>query len=117
MVHLTTFGAVTLKSDHGPLARTALRRLPLALLALVAASGSHGVSRDKALAFLWPERDLTHGRNCLKQVIFVLRHHVGRELFLPDCGTLRLDPLAITVDCVVFERAHESRDHRRVVDL
>jgi DNA-binding SARP family transcriptional activator len=117
MFRLTTFGAVALESDHGPLARAALRRLPLALLAFAGAAGRHGVSRDKVLAFLWPERDLTHARNCLKQVLFVLRHELGRELFLPGGGTLRLDALVITADCAEFERAREGRDHRQMVDL
>jgi DNA-binding SARP family transcriptional activator len=117
MFRLTTFGAVALESDHGPLARAAVRRLPLALLAFVGAAGVHGVSRDKVLAYFWPESDLAHARNCLKQVLFVLRHDLGCELFLPGCGTLRLNPAVLTIDCAEFERADDARAYRQMAEL
>jgi hypothetical protein len=46
--------------------------VPLALLALVAGHGDQGVSRDKLLAYLWPESDEARARNSLKQVLFGL---------------------------------------------
>ena len=103
-----TLGSLALERDQRPLAGAALRRRPLALLAFVAAS-PHGVSRDKVLAYLWPESDTKHARNCLRQTLFALRRSLGQELFLPGPSALRLDPELLTADCWDFEHALERR--------
>jgi DNA-binding SARP family transcriptional activator len=109
-------GALTLEGDQGPLQGVARRRRPLALLALIAASGSHGVSRDKVLAYLWPESDISHARNCLKQTLFALRRDLDHQLFLPETSTLRLDPQRLAVDRWEFECALDRRARREAVD-
>jgi DNA-binding SARP family transcriptional activator len=88
----------------------------MALLAFVAASGSHGVSRDKVLAYLWPESDTSHARNCLKQTLYALRRDLEHQLFLPGAAVLRLDPQRLAVDLWEFERALDRRAHREAVD-
>lgn len=72
MLHLTTLGGLALEHDDGPFVGVAVRRRPLALLAFAAAN-MHGTTRDKILAYFWPESDLAHARNCLKQTVFALR--------------------------------------------
>jgi DNA-binding SARP family transcriptional activator len=116
MLRLTMLGTLSMESDHGPPEGVARRRRPLALLAFIAASGSHGVSRDKVLAYLWPESDTGHARNCLKQTLFALRRDLGRQLFLPGASTLRLDPQRLAVDRWEFERALDRRARRDAVD-
>lgn len=116
MLHLTTLGALSLESDLGSAVGAALRRWPLALLALASAS-PHGLTRDKALAHLWPESDSAHARNCLKQTLFALRRDVGQELFLPGAYSLRIDGSAVEVDRWLFERAVESGRLREAADL
>ena len=116
MLHLTTLGALSLESDLGSAVGAALRRRPLALLALASAS-PHGLTRDKALAHLWPESDSAHARNCLKQTLFALRRDVGQELFLPGAYSLRIDGSAVEVDRWLFERAVESGRLREAADL
>jgi DNA-binding SARP family transcriptional activator len=116
MLHLTTLGALSLETDHGPSTGAALRRRPLALLALVS-GGAHGLTRDKVVAYLWPESDTAHARNCLKQTLFALRRDVDPDLFLPGAFSLRIDPSMIEVDRWRFERAVECGRLREAVDM
>jgi len=55
------------------------------VLALLAAAGRRGVSRDKVTAYLWPESDTGHARNLLKQACYALR----RDLHAPRCPRRR----------------------------
>jgi DNA-binding SARP family transcriptional activator len=116
MLHLITLGALSVESDLGPVAGAALRRRPLALLALASPS-PYGLTRDKALAYLWPESDTAHARNCLKQTLFALRRDVGEELFLPGGCSLRIDPGMVEVDRWGFGRALERGTLREAVDV
>jgi DNA-binding SARP family transcriptional activator len=116
MLHLTTLGALSLEGDLGPVTGAALRRRPLALLAL-ASTNPHGLSRDKALAHLWPESDTAHARNCLKQTLFALRRDIGQEIFLSGGCNLRIDPGKVVVDRWEFERAAERGRLLEAVDL
>src|SRR5262245_31321580 len=54
----------------------ATRRRPLALLALLAVAGSRGVSRDKIVAYLWPESDDERARNSLSQALTSLKREL-----------------------------------------
>jgi DNA-binding SARP family transcriptional activator len=53
MLRLRTFGGLALDPST-PLERVAVRRRPLVLLALLAAAGERGMSRDKITGYLWP---------------------------------------------------------------
>ena len=117
MLHLATLGGLALEGDRGPLAGAALRPRPLALLALVACAGLRGITRDKVMAYLWPDSDADHARNCLKQTLFALRHDLHRDPFLHGAAMLRLDPQAISGDCQEFLQALEQRDFRTAVEL
>src|SRR5437867_3877169 len=105
MLFLKTCGGLSVEVDGAPGTGAAQRRKTLALLALLAGAGSRGMSRDKLIAFLWPDSDAEHGRNLLKQACFALRRDLHTpELFL---GTLelRLNPAVITCDVQTFEDA------------
>ena len=117
MLRLKTLGGLAVEGDQVPLVAASVRRHRLALLAFVAAAGPRGTSRDKLLAYFWPESDTGHARNCLKQAMFALRHELRHDLFAPGASVLRLDPHAIAVDCWEFEHALERRALRDAVDL
>src|SRR5262245_7021734 len=57
VLRLRTFGGLTLARGSEDLTGAVTQRRRLALLALLAASGPAGMSRDKLLAYLWPESD------------------------------------------------------------
>jgi len=80
-------------------------RRPLALLALLAGGGSNGVSRERVLAYLWPERDEAHARNTLNQLLFALRRDTGQVEAVLGRTELRLNCEIISSDLDEFARA------------
>ena len=58
MFSLRLLGGLSLQGDRTTLTGPATQRHRLALLALLAVSGSRTLSRDKLIALLWPERDV-----------------------------------------------------------
>jgi DNA-binding SARP family transcriptional activator/tetratricopeptide (TPR) repeat protein len=109
MLRLTLLGGLSLERDDVLLDASAPRRRLLAILALLAGHRPHGLTRDKLLAFLWPESDTLHARNSLKQALYAIRHTIGIDV-LTACGdVIRLDPAAIQVDTWEFEAALSGR--------
>jgi DNA-binding SARP family transcriptional activator len=96
----------------------ASRRRLVAFLALVASHGIQGITRDKLLAYLWPESDTMHARNSLKQALFWLRRVLANPALIVATGDmLRLDPALIQVDAWDFEAALDRGDLREAVRL
>lgn len=109
MLHLKTFGGLSVSVNEAPGVGAAQQRKTLALLALLAA-GRNGLSRDKLVAYLWPEADAEHARGLLKQACYALRRDLQQsELFL-GAAQLRLNPAVITSDLQTFEAALERHD-------
>jgi len=61
------------------------------MLALVAAAGRKGISRDRVLGILWPESDPELARHALSQRLYSLRRETGHDL-IGGAAELRLDP-------------------------
>src|SRR5438046_8847442 len=95
--------------------RLAPRRRALDLLALAASSAKEGISRDRAMALLWPEVDTAGARNSLKQTVFAIRQALGAEAFDRASPNLRLNPREITVDLHHFEHALAAGAHEEAV--
>jgi DNA-binding SARP family transcriptional activator len=90
----------------------------VAFLALVASHRLTGITRDKVLAYLWPESDTGRARNSLKQVVFWLRRLLKHPSLLVATGdVLRLDPSLIQVDAWEFEAALDRGDFRAAIAL
>src|SRR6059058_2343474 len=117
MLHLKTFGGLSVSVDDAAGVGAAQQRKTLALLALLAAAGKSGLARDKLVAYLWPDADAEHARGLLKQACYALR----RDLHQPDLvlGTtqLVLNPAIIASDVQAFEDALERRDDAAAVAL
>ena len=88
----------------------------LALLALVAAAGPAGISRDRVVALLWPESDEERARHALAQVRYSLRKSVGLPLIRGE-AELRPDPASLTSDLADLEAAHAAGDYAGVARL
>ncbi|MGZ8398489.1 MAG: BTAD domain-containing putative transcriptional regulator [Gemmatimonadales bacterium] len=117
MLHLKTFGGLSLEIDGTPGTGAAQQRKTLGLLALLAAAGHRGLSRDKLIASLWPETDAKHGRGLLKQACYALRRDLhARDLFLGSIQ-LRLNPAVISSDLESFACALEENDPSRAVSF
>jgi len=105
MLFLKTFSGLSVEMDGAPGSGAGQQRKTLALLALLAAAGRRGISRDKLAAFLWPESDEEHARNLLKQACYALRRDLhAPELFL-GAVELRLNADVITSDIGTLEDA------------
>lgn len=115
MLHLKTFGGLSVEIDGAPGTGAAQQRKTLALLALLAAAGHRGLSRDKLIASLWPETDAEHGRGLLKQACYALRRDLhARDLFLGSIQ-LSLNPAVISSDVESFACALQENDPTRAV--
>jgi eukaryotic-like serine/threonine-protein kinase len=110
MLHLKTFGGLTVDIDGIPGTGAAQQRKTLGLLALLAVAGQRGLSRDKLIATLWPETDAEHGRGLLNQACYALRRDLhARDLFVGSIQ-LRLNSAVISSDVESFASAMEEND-------
>jgi DNA-binding SARP family transcriptional activator len=117
MLCLRTFGGLGIERGGQPLSSHGPRRRLLALLALIAGHDAPGISRDKLLAYLWPDKETRHARNSLKQALYSLRQSPGIPLVTCAGGALRLDRRFIQVDLWQFETALEQADEQAAVEL
>ncbi|HEY7634245.1 MAG TPA: protein kinase [Gemmatimonadales bacterium] len=102
MLRLETFGGLNLSGTAGTSAVTQRRRL--ALLVLLAAAGERGISRDKLIAFLWPESPAENARHGLEQLLYALRRQLSDELLL-GIDPLRVNGAILSSDVAEFDRA------------
>jgi DNA-binding SARP family transcriptional activator len=115
MLRLVTLGCLAVERDRKVLSGPP-RRL-LALLALAAAGGVRGVSREQVLAYLWPESNTSRARNCLRQSVFALRQDLGKDVLEPVAANLRINPAVMTTDLWDFENARALDAHQSAVCL
>jgi len=117
MVRLRLLGRALVEGDHGPVGGAAAQRKSLAVLALLGATGDRGMSRDRVLAYIWPEAELEKASHRLTQILYALRRELGMDdLFLGSCD-LRLNPDRVSSDAREFETARQAGDLERAVEL
>lgn len=114
MLELKTFGGLRVEADGAPCSGVAARSKLLGLFALLA-PGQNGMSRDKVIAYLWPETDSAHGRHLLKQACHTLRRELDKPDLFRGRKFLQLNPAAIACDVRRFEAALEQGDPDRGV--
>lgn len=117
MLHLSTFGGLSVTVGEAPGGGAGRQRKTLALLALLASAGRSGLSRDKLIAYLWPEADAEHARGLLKQACYVLRRDLHAPDLLQGPTELRLNPTIIESDIQLFEAALERGDVSQAVGI
>ena len=115
MLELRTFGGLSIRDGGAPITGAATQRKTLALLALLAAASKNGLSRDKLIAYLWPETDTEHGRNLLNQACYALRRDLHAPALFLGATELRLNPDVIRSDLQLFEDALARGDPERAV--
>ncbi len=103
MLRLKTFGGLWIENSETD-SGAKLRPRSLALLAVCAAAGPKGVSRDRILGVLWPESHPERARHALSQTLYNLKRDLGAEPLLssPD---LRVDPKLMSSDVADFREA------------
>src|SRR5436309_1791936 len=116
MVELRTLGGLSIEANGTSCPGAPAQRKTLALLALLARH-PRGLSRDKLIAYLWPEADAAHGRSLLRQGCYALRRDLDEENLFLGSTELRLNPTVVTSDVQAFEDAVQHGDLARAVDL
>ena len=117
MLRLRTFGGLALEDGRPDPAGAITQPKFLALLALLADAGERPISRDKVLAYLWPETDPAKAAHRLAQSVYALRHDLRVESLFRASNDLRLNPRVIGSDLQDFTDALERGDLRRGVDM
>jgi hypothetical protein len=113
---LKLLGGAVIQTGDTPLGGPAAHRHRLALLALLAVNG-RPMSRDKLVAFLWPERDTEHARNLLKTAVHELRKLLGENAILNIGDQLSVDPAILRCDVAEFEAAVAAKDYVKAASL
>jgi len=105
MLRVNTLGGLTLAVEDVPVTGVLTQRRRLALLALLAVARERGVSRDKLVAYLWPESPAPDAHHALAQLLYAQRKAFApHELFLGR-KTVRLTPTVARSDVWEFEDA------------
>ena len=73
-------------------------------------AGERGLSRDKIIAFLWPETDARRSGHRLSQLLHALRGSLGEHTLTTGAGEIRLNPGRITSDVAEFQAALSEGD-------
>lgn len=113
MLRLITLGGLRLERD-GVSVSDKMRPRRLALLAILAAAGPNGLTREAVLAVLWSESSPERARHSLAQEVYSLRRELDAAV-IPAGPVLRLDSEYITSD-VAELRAGLERDDAGAVD-
>ena len=105
MLRLRTFGGLWIENSEAPLEPgSGPRPRSLALLAICAAAGARGVSRERVLGILWPDSHPERARHALSQTLYNLRKEIGSDVVVSSAD-LRLDPQRISSDVDEFRAA------------
>ncbi|MEX1181976.1 MAG: BTAD domain-containing putative transcriptional regulator [Gemmatimonadota bacterium] len=117
MPELTTLGSVGLRADGILLSGRVTQRRRLALLTLLATAGEAGRTRDKLLAFLWPERDSAGARHALSQSLYSIRQELGQDAIRFGVDMVALDHRLVRSDVAQLQQAIAARDDERIAAL
>ena len=116
MLYLRALGGLYIENGGRPLEGAANQRARLALLAILAASGRRGISRDRLLALFWPEKDVDAAQGALRQALYTLRRDAQEPALTLGTTDVRLNPEAIGSDVGDFNNAIVARDFETAVE-
>ncbi len=119
LLRLRTLGGLSVERPDGPSPATTVTsaRRRLALLAVLAASDTTGLPRDKLLALFWPDSDTDRARHALDQALYALKRNLGVDSLVLGREELALDPSAISSDIRDLKDALAKRDYAAAVEL
>src|SRR5579872_3932441 len=117
MITVQLLGGACLRSGEVPLAGPPAQRHRVALLTLIVAAWPQPLSRDRALALLWPERDVANARRLLNLAVHVLRSALGDGAIASTGDGLLLNPTGVSCDLHELRAAISADACDRVVQL
>ena len=115
---LRTFGGLALADAESNtlLGTHSQQRTRLALLAVLAASGNEGRSRDQLLVLFWPDASQKRARHSLEQLVYAMRTTIHESTFA-GVNPLRLNPEVITSDVDDFQAALKRGQLEQAVQI
>jgi DNA-binding SARP family transcriptional activator len=118
MIRFRVLGRFGLERIDGPTGPAAEQRKPLALLTLLTMARSRGLTREKLVAFLWPESNEEASRNTLKQTLYSLRRDLAVDdlIVTGPAQALVINPAAASADVWTFEDAIDRGALEEAVD-
>jgi TolB-like protein/DNA-binding SARP family transcriptional activator len=108
---LRTFGTLSLTDSQNRthLGKDGHHHRRLALLAMLAAAGTEGRSRDQLLLFFWPDSTQERARHSLEQLLYAIRRSMDQQAFLGS-NPVRLNPEVVSSDVAEFRAALSRGD-------
>lgn len=116
-ITIQLLGGASLRSGPALIAGPPVQRHRIALLALMASAWPQPLSRDRAMALLWPERPLKNARRLLNLAVHVLRGALGDAAIITTVDGLLLDPAEVDCDLQSFCTAVAEGRHADAVQL
>jgi TolB-like protein/Tfp pilus assembly protein PilF len=117
MITVQLLGGACLRAGDAPLNGPPTQRHRIALLALIVAAWPQPLSRDRAMAMLWPERDTAGARRLLNLAVHVLRAALGDGSIQSTGDGLLLNPTLMNCDLHDLRAAIDDDSVERVVRL
>jgi len=117
MITVQLLGGASLRSGDTPLSGPPAQRHRIALLTLIIAAWPQPLSRDRAMALLWPERDLANARRLLNLAVHVLRGALGEGAIASTGDGLLLNPSLLNCDLHELRAAIAADAPENVVRL
>jgi TolB-like protein/Tfp pilus assembly protein PilF len=115
MITVQLLGGASLRSGDAPISGPPAQRHRIALLTLIVATWPQPLSRDRAMALLWPERDTAGARRLLNLAVHVLRAALGEGAIASTGDALLLNPARLTCDLHELRTAIAADDVERIV--
>lgn len=106
-----------MEGPEGLLTGRAVQRRRLALLALLAPARHRGMTRDRLVAYLWPDADPDRARRLLSDSVYRINRALEGGAVLSAGDVLRLNPEKLSCDLWDFADAMESGDRAGAVQL
>ncbi len=117
MLTVQLLGGACLRSGDAVLTGPPAQRHRIALLTLIVAAWPKPISRDRAMALLWPERDSPNARRLLNLAVHVLRGVLGDNTIVSTGDGLLFDPSRVACDLHELRSAMSRQDAERVAEL
>jgi TolB-like protein len=117
MITVQLLGGASLRSGSIPINGPPAQRHRVALLALVVCAWPQPLSRDRAMAMLWPEKDVAAARRLLNLAVHVLRGTLGDGAVVSAGDGLLFSTPGVICDLYELRSAIAARDAERVVQL
>jgi TolB-like protein len=115
MLYLRALGTPSLEVGGSPARGAGGQRKPLALLSLLAVAGERGLSRDRLVAYLWPEGAADRAGHRLTQLVYSIRRDLRTEALFLGTADLRLNPELLDSDIARFAVALAHGDYGAAV--